>query len=91
MGSPYMLSRAREAAPTRRVIAIIKADGYGHGLSRAASALAEADAFGVACLEEGSRLRAAGLEKRILLLEGFFSADELSVTSRLGLDLVVHN
>lgn len=85
------LARVREAAPSRRVIAIIKADGYGHGLCRVASALEEADAFGVACVEEASLLRAAGVEKRILLLEGFFSAEELSTIARLRLDLVVHN
>ncbi len=85
------LGRVHVAAPGRRVIAIIKADGYGHGLCRVAHALDQADAFGVACVEEGSRLRGAGIEKRILLLEGFFSADEISAVSELGLDLVVHN
>ncbi len=85
------LARVREVAPAQRVIAIIKADGYGHGLCRVASALEQADAFGVACVEEGSLLRAAGVEKRILLLEGFFSAEELSTIAQLGLDLVVHN
>ncbi len=85
------LSRAREAAPHQQVIAVVKADGYGHGLCRVASALTNADAFGVASLEEARQLREAGIEKRILLLEGFFSADELSMVARLGLDLVIHN
>ena len=85
------LGCVRKATGGRRVIAIIKADGYGHGLCRVAHALEGADAFGVACLEEGSRLRAAGVEKQILLLEGFFSADELRDIAQLGLDLVLHN
>lgn len=61
-----------------KAVAVIKADAYGHGAVRCARALqAEADAFGVACIEEALELRAAGITGPILLLEGFFDADEL--------------
>jgi len=61
-----------------RVLAVVKADAYGHGAVMCASALdTEADAFGVACIEEALALRRAGIKAPILLLEGFFHADEL--------------
>jgi len=61
-----------------RALAIIKADAYGHGAVACARALEnEADGFGVACIEEALQLRQAGIHAPILLLEGFFHADEL--------------
>ena len=44
-------------------MAVVKADGYGHGLERVARALSGADAFGVAALSDAERLRAAGLSQ----------------------------
>lgn len=61
-----------------RALAIVKADAYGHGAAACAAALsADADGFGVACIEEALALREAGITRPILLLEGFFEADEL--------------
>jgi alanine racemase len=71
-------------------MAIIKADAYGHGLTRMARAFADADAFGVACLEEAVTLRRAGATKRIILLEGVFDAEELAVVRELGLETMAH-
>ena len=63
-----------------KALAVVKADAYGHGAVRCAQALqAEADGFAVACIEEALELRAAGIRKPILLLEGFFEADELAL------------
>ncbi len=87
----HNLRRVRELAPDHPVVAIIKADGYGHGLVRVARALADADAFGVACLEEALILREAGLSHPIVLLEGFFAADELPILVRHNLIAVVHH
>ncbi|MCG3200209.1 MAG: Alanine racemase, biosynthetic [Gammaproteobacteria bacterium] len=84
------LARVRTLAPRSRVVAIIKADAYGHGLTRMARAFADADAFGVACLEEAVALRRAGVGKRIILLEGVFDAEELSLVRQLRLDTMVH-
>jgi alanine racemase len=86
----HNLACARTAAPGRRVMAVIKANAYGHGLLRVAGALADADAFAVARVGEGVQLRDAGLRKRIVVLEGFFDERELVEAARLGLDLVVH-
>ncbi|MBB5018402.1 alanine racemase [Chitinivorax tropicus] len=63
-----------------KVFAVIKADAYGHGAVACAKALqGEADAFGVACIEEALELRAAGIQLPILLLEGLFEASELAL------------
>ena len=52
-----------------RLMAILKADGYGHGAAEVARALGDhADAFGVATLDEGLALRAAGVPGRIVVL-----------------------
>jgi len=63
-----------------KALAVLKADAYGHGAVRCAQALAaEADGFAVACIEEALELRAAGIRAPILLLEGFFEAEELAL------------
>lgn len=85
------LQRVRAAAPGVRVLAIIKANGYGHGIIRVAESLHEADAFGVACLEEGILLREAGIAHPIVLLEGFFEAAELPEIARNHLSVVLHH
>jgi len=87
----HNLTRVREAAPGRRVVAVIKAGGYGHGAVRVARALCDADAFGVACVEEALELREAGLAHRIVCLEGCCEGGELALASRHRLDVVVHH
>jgi alanine racemase len=87
----FNLSQARSSAPDSCVMAVIKADGYGHGMVAVAGALEAADAFAVASLEEGVLLREAGVEKTILLLEGIFAVDELAVAIHHKFELVVHN
>ncbi len=85
------LRTVREYAPHQRVMAIIKADAYGHGLVRIARALSEADAFGVASLEEAQELREHGIRHPVVLLEGPFSAEELRDLASLGIETVVHH
>ena len=72
-------------------MAVVKADGYGHGLERVARALQGADAFGVAALSDAERLRAAGLSQPIVLLSGFDAADDLPQLRRLNVETVVHH
>jgi alanine racemase len=87
----YNLSRARGIAPASRVMAVIKANGYGHGLVPVARALAPADGFAVARLDEGLALRAAGLTNPVLLLEGVFSPAQLASAAQQRLDVMVHS
>jgi alanine racemase len=85
------LAVVRRLAPRSRVLAAVKANAYGHGLLPTARALAAADAFGVARLEEAVQLREAGIDKPLLLLEGAFSAEQLESAARHQLDVVVHS
>ena len=82
---------AREVSGAR-ALAVIKADAYGHGAVRCAQAMQEqADGFAVACIEEALQLRDAGIRGPILLLEGFFEADELPLIEQHELWCVVHS
>jgi alanine racemase len=74
----HNLQRVKELAPDSKTIAVIKADGYGHGLVRVAKALEEADCFGVASLDEALQLRSNNNRKPVVLLEGVFEASEFS-------------
>jgi alanine racemase len=84
------LKLIRTRAPRSRVMAVVKANAYGHGLMPTALALIDADAFGVARLGEAIMLREAGLTHRIVLLEGVFDAAQLAEAARYQLDLVIH-
>jgi alanine racemase len=85
------LAVVRRFAPGARVIAAVKANGYGHGLVHTARALATADAFGVARVEEALALRAAGIAQPIVVLEGVFAASQLDAAASHELQLVVHS
>jgi alanine racemase len=87
----HNLARVRELAPGSRVMAVIKANAYGHGLETAAAALADADGFAVARVEEALALRAAGSRQRILLLEGVSRVEQLEVAARENFDVMVHS
>jgi len=87
----HNFSRVRSLAPHSKIMAIVKTDAYGHGLVRVARALVDADAFGVACMDEAMEMRVAGIVQPIILLEGLYSAEELSEINHLELDMVVHH
>ncbi len=69
--------RVRELAGKRKVMAVIKADAYGHGAVPVAKCLADChvDWFGVATVEEALELRAAGIQQPVLLLGGLYMSD----------------
>lgn len=85
------LARVRELAGDAKVMAVVKADAYGHGLERCARALAAADAFGVASIADGLRLRAAGHRQRIVVLSGPDAPADLAEMRRLRLEAVIHH
>ncbi len=87
----HNLAVARSHAPRSRVFAVIKANGYGHGMLRTAQALAGAEGYAVLTLSEAVALREAGFAQAILLLEGFFSADELLALAEYRVATVVHS
>ena len=87
----HNLQRLRELAPASKLVAVVKANAYGHGLLETARTLPDADAFGVARLEEALRLREGGITQPILLLEGFFNATDLPTIAEQHLHTAVHN
>jgi alanine racemase len=86
----HNLKIIRRRAPKSRVMAVIKANAYGHGLIRVAQALDTADAFAVARVDEALVLREAGIKTSILLLEGVLNREQLDAAAGADLELVVH-
>ena len=87
----HNLRQVRCYAPNNKVMAVIKANAYGHGILRLANALNEADGFAVARVDEGVRLRQAGFQQAILVLQGFVCQDELQLMLNNQLDAMIHN
>ena len=85
------LAKARTLVTPAKVYAVVKANAYGHGLSRILPALAAADGLALVEIESAIYLRALGWKKPILLLEGFFDARELESIAEYGFSTVVHH
>lgn len=82
--------RVRELAPQTKILAMVKANAYGHGLAQVTQNLTEADAFGVACLEEAQVVRACGIKNPIVIMTGFVTQAELQQIVNLNCEIVVH-
>jgi len=87
----HNLDVIRRLSPGRKVMAMLKANGYGHGMLRVAHALRDADAFGVACVEEALELRDGGISAPIVVLEGFFANREIPLMAKMNFATVVHH
>lgn len=87
----HNLALARRHAGASRIWAVIKANAYGHGLERAARALQDAEGFALLDFQEAARLRAAGVEKPILMLEGFFKPVDVPLIEKYALTPVLHH
>jgi len=85
------LAQARARAPNAEVLAVVKANAYGHGLARVLPALDEADGLALLELDAAVELRSERYLRRILLLEGFFAAAELTEIAARRLAVVVHH
>ncbi len=86
----HNLAVVKQHATTAKVMAVVKANAYGHGLIDVAHALYEADGFATLNISEAIDLREAGIEKPILLLEGTFGEDALRVAASFEISVVVH-
>jgi alanine racemase len=87
----HNLGIARQHAGPAKIWAVVKANAYGHGLVRAAQALKEADGFALLDFVDALRLRHAGVTQPVLMLEGFFKAEDLPLLTRHRLTPVIHN
>ena len=86
----HNLNIARRFAAGSKIWAVIKANGYGHGLLRVAKAFEAADGFALLDFVDALRLRAAGIGKPILMLEGFFKSRDLAFLEKYTLTPVIH-
>jgi alanine racemase len=86
----HNLTQVKRYAPNNKIMAVIKANAYGHGITRVAKALEQADGLAVARVDEGVRLRKAGFSQPITVLQGFVCVDELLLMLHHQLDAVVH-
>ena len=87
----HNLQQVKSYAPSAQIMAVIKADAYGHGMLPVAHFLSAVDAFAVACVDEGIKLRNNNINKPIVVLEGFNSAQELSALVDHSLIPVINN
>ena len=91
MAMQHNLTVVRELCPTAQVMAVIKADGYGHGMEVAADALSGADQFGVNSLDDVLRLRQHGVKAPIVLLSASFDSKQLALMAELGAVPVIYD
>jgi len=90
----HNLGRVRELCPEAGIIAVVKADAYGHGMAECAEALRDAEAgicgFAVATMDEARRLRELQPDLPIQCLNGFRDSDELRDCATLDFQPVLH-
>ena len=87
----YNLNRVKQLAPTAKIVSMVKANAYGHGVKDCLAALKNSDAFGVACLEEALEIRELGYQQPITLIEGIFSEDEMTTVLKHNIEVIVHH
>ena len=86
----YNYQKLKTLSGGSQLIAVVKADAYGHGAIEIAKALPHADAFAVAAVGEAVSLRESGITQKILIMGGFISVAELQSCIDLKLDPVIH-
>jgi alanine racemase len=87
----HNLQQARQYAPGTKVMAVIKANAYGHGVLEVAETLSSADGFAVSCLSEAITLRQAGFIHRILVMQGPQTLYDIYDAASNRLRLVIHD
>lgn len=89
------LDIVKQAAPLQKIMAVVKADAYGHGVARISKALSEVlrddDAFAVASIDEAIMMRSIGITHPIIVLEGFNSSTDLALLQQHNISVVVHH
>lgn len=84
------LQRVKQLAPNTAILAMIKSNGYGHGLNTVAAQFKNANALGVACLEEAMQLRESGITTPLVVMSGFIDQEELHLFHRYQLTSIIH-
>ncbi|MDR9469502.1 alanine racemase, partial [Marinospirillum sp.] len=86
----HNFQRVKSLAGDSKVIAVIKANAYGHGVQAAADVFSQADAFALATAGEAIALRQSGVTRPLVALQGCFDSEELKTLSELNIQTVVH-
>lgn len=86
----HNLNIIRAQAPNSKLMAVVKANAYGHHIPTVLPALAAADALAVASLDEALQCRKLGWQKPVLLLEGIFEPAELTECAIQNIGMVIH-
>ena len=87
----HNLSQVKALAPKSKVLAMVKANAYGHGVAAVLPALQQADGIGVATLREALEARQLGWDKTIGLIEGAFTVDEWQQAIEHDISCVIHH
>ncbi len=88
----FNIAQIRSTAPTSKILAVVKADAYGHGLENIAGSIADlVDGFAVATVQEGIECRKLQQDKPVVVLSEFWHADQLQYFEKYQLDVVIHN
>lgn len=87
----HNLQQVKNLAPNAKILAMVKANAYGHGVAAALPALQQADGIGVASFTEALEARQLGWDKAIGLVEGVFSAKEWQQAIDHNCSCVIHH
>lgn len=87
----HNLQQVRKMAPGSKIIAMVKANAYGHGLRNVSNIIQDTDALGVASIQEALAIREKGINTNIVLMEGIFYPDELALVQQYRFTMVVHH
>lgn len=87
----HNLQQVRQYAPDARILAVIKANGYGHGLATVADGLQQADGFAVGNISEALELRQLQPQKLIVVLQGIHDESDISKAMELDLQIAIHS
>jgi len=87
----HNMALVRQYAPSSRLMAVVKADAYGHRLDLVLPALADADMLAVATIDEARAIRRLGNRQAVLLLEGVLDPSDLAIVESLDLELTLHH
>ena len=87
----HNLAATRNVVKKSKIMAVVKADAYGHGMLQVSQALNDADAFSVAYVNEAMELRESGIQKPLLALQGISSEEDLKNAIEQNIQIVVHH
>jgi alanine racemase len=85
----HNLQRVKQCATNSKIMVVIKADAYGHGMLQCAKALTDADGFAVANIVEAIVLREAGIQQPITVFHGFQNKSQLAQMQAMDLRPVI--